>query len=340
MSRKDDAQHRHNRCRSPSPCDARSREENQTVKLEPSSSQGKDSPRSATSARHDDAGRVKRRGRVKYEATVVSKSEGDENTQSWGRHDDGAAKKEPPDGGSNEEKEDPTEEPEQPNFEPSGLLAMETNVQHGVFCKYTVPVEASRADKKWRLLMYKKGSEKEDEVIHIYKRGYYLFGKDNRVVDILLLHESISRQHAVIQYRTVKGESKPCLMDLESTNGTCLNNDKIETARYYELKPLDIIRLGKSTREYLLMHDQMEEVVKGEQMNYGKYLNEYYLVADKGVEEKTKNEDSKDGSEAVDAGGADIDEKDVPSPSSSSRSRSGSESDDQEGGGARAGAGV
>lgn len=34
---------------------------------------------------------------------------------------------------------------------------------------------------------------------------------------------------------------KPYLMDLESTNGTKLNGEKIEAARYYELKNKDMI---------------------------------------------------------------------------------------------------
>jgi pSer/pThr/pTyr-binding forkhead associated (FHA) protein len=42
-------------------------------------------------------------------------------------------------------------------------------------------------------------------------------------------------------------------MDLESTNGTMLNKKKIEPARYYELKPYDIINIGLSNRDYVVM---------------------------------------------------------------------------------------
>ena len=41
-------------------------------------------------------------------------------------------------------------------------------------------------------------------------------------------------------------------MDLESTNGTFLDSEKMETARYIELKHGDMIKFGQSTREYLL----------------------------------------------------------------------------------------
>ena len=36
----------------------------------------------------------------------------------------------------------------------------------------------------------------------------------------------------------------PYLLDLDSTNGTSLNGEKIEAARYYELRTEDLIRVG------------------------------------------------------------------------------------------------
>ena len=48
-------------------------------------------------------------------------------------------------------------------------------------------------------------------------------------------------------------------MDLESTNGTLLNKEKIEAARYYELKPHDVLNFGLSKRDYVVMKvDQTE----------------------------------------------------------------------------------
>lgn len=45
---------------------------------------------------------------------------------------------------------------------------------------------------------------------------------------------------------------KPYIMDLESTNGTLLNGEKIEPSRYYELLSNDVIRFGLSERDYLV----------------------------------------------------------------------------------------
>lgn len=98
--------------------------------------------------------------------------------------------------------------------------------------------------------------------MYINKRSSYLIGKDEKVAHILVSHPSCSRQHSVIQFRKVNSNPddnfssykiKPYIMDLESTNGTFLNKEKIESARYYEIKPLDVINFGLSTRDYVLM---------------------------------------------------------------------------------------
>lgn len=41
-------------------------------------------------------------------------------------------------------------------------------------------------------------------------------------------------------------------MDLDSTNGTYLNGERIEGGRYIELLSDDIIRFGFSTRNYII----------------------------------------------------------------------------------------
>ena len=46
---------------------------------------------------------------------------------------------------------------------------------------------------------------------------------------------------------------RPYLMDLESANGTELNGQKIEQARYVEIKNKDMVKIGGSEREYVFM---------------------------------------------------------------------------------------
>jgi smad nuclear-interacting protein 1 len=126
-------------------------------------------------------------------------------------------------------------------------------------------------DKKWRLYVFKGGEIAE--TLHMHRQNFYLFGRDHRVADVVLLHESCSKQHAVLQYRLVNDKSsagagaavgaleapkrvvKPYLLDLESTQGTFLNGKRIEGARFYELREKDCIKFAHSTREYILLHE-------------------------------------------------------------------------------------
>jgi len=98
------------------------------------------------------------------------------------------------------------------------------------------------------------------------------------VADIRLDHPSISSQHAALQYRLVSTKSedglksfkaiRPYIIDLESSNGTFLNNNKIEPKKYVELREKDVVKFGFSSREYVVLHehshddDSAEEIVE------------------------------------------------------------------------------
>ncbi|KAF8585523.1 SMAD/FHA domain-containing protein [Ramaria rubella] len=154
-----------------------------------------------------------------------------------------------------------------PNFNPSGLLAAETNTVTrsdgtSTFLKYNEPPEARKPSQGWRLYVF-KGKEQVD-LLHIHRQSAYLVGRDRVVSDIPVEHPSCSKQHAAIQFRhiaqkdelgNVKATVKPFIIDLESTNGTLVNDETIPPSRYYELKPSDVIKFGQSLREYVLLHD-------------------------------------------------------------------------------------
>jgi len=156
-----------------------------------------------------------------------------------------------------------------PNMAPSGLLAAETNTVRAVdgtstVLKYNEPPEARKPVLGWRLYVF-KGTE-QVELLHIHRQSAYLIGRDRLVADIAVDHSSCSKQHAAIQYRyvqdkdefgTLKGVIKPFVIDLESTNKTFVNDEMIPAARYYELKAGDVIKFGLSTREYVILHDEV-----------------------------------------------------------------------------------
>ncbi|GBE59842.1 FHA domain-containing protein, putative [Babesia ovata] len=146
---------------------------------------------------------------------------------------------------------------EKPNFEPSGLLAAETNKKNGVPLKYTVPPDSVMPLASWRLYMLNEpeGSEGKTEVlktIYLDKQTHYLIGYDRRIADVELAHKSISRQHAVIQHRKIPSKgSSPYIIDLESTNGTYLNDERIKPGRYYQLNARSGLHPRRPTDEHL-----------------------------------------------------------------------------------------
>lgn len=52
---------------------------------------------------------------------------------------------------------------------------------------------------------------------------------------------------------------RPYLIDLESANGTFINNKKIEPKKYVELLERDVIKFGFSSREYVLLHENSKD---------------------------------------------------------------------------------
>ncbi|KAL2496294.1 FHA domain-containing protein DDL-like [Forsythia ovata] len=154
-------------------------------------------------------------------------------------------------------------EKKKPSFELSGKLAEETNRVKGVTLLFTEPPEARKPDIRWRLYVF-KGGEVLNEPLYVHRLSCYLFGRERRVADIPTDHPSCSKQHAVLQYRQVEKENpdgtmskevRPYLMDLGSTNGTFINDDRLEPQRYYELFEKDTIKFGNSSREYVLLHE-------------------------------------------------------------------------------------
>ncbi len=163
----------------------------------------------------------------------------------------------------------PEEAPEKqkPNFAPTGLLAAASNSvtqSDGtkIVLKYHEPAEARKPPVKdeWKLFVFKGADILE--TIELNARSCWLIGRELAVVDMAAEHPSISKQHAVIQFRYIEkknefgdklGRVKPYIIDLESANGTSLNKEEIPPSRYLELRDKDMLQFGHSTREYVLM---------------------------------------------------------------------------------------
>ncbi|KAH3679934.1 hypothetical protein WICMUC_000677 [Wickerhamomyces mucosus] len=148
-----------------------------------------------------------------------------------------------------------------PNFKPSGLLAKESNNFKGIQLKYNEPGDSpsdlSQLEHEYFLYSYKKHSNIPSEHA-LNGKKFHLLGRDDKVVDIWINEDSISKQHAVIQFRNIKTsvgeiEIKPYIIDLESSNGTFINDDEIPPSRYVELKDKDSITFGDSDIENIFI---------------------------------------------------------------------------------------
>jgi smad nuclear-interacting protein 1 len=163
----------------------------------------------------------------------------------------------------------PEEAPEKqkPNIAPTGLLAAASNSVAqsdgtSIVLKYHEPAEARKppAKNEWKLFVFKGADILE--TIELSTRSCWLIGREVAVVDMAAEHPSISKQHAVIQFRYIEkkndfgdkvGKVKPYIIDLESANGTLLNKEEVPPSRYLELRDKDMLQFGHSTREYVLM---------------------------------------------------------------------------------------
>ncbi|KRY33868.1 MAGUK p55 subfamily member 5 [Trichinella spiralis] len=96
-------------------------------------------------------------------------------------------------------------------------------------------------------------------------KPYISFGRAE-YVDVQLEHPSISRCHAVFQYRAV-GESHQLgwyIFDFGSTHGTFLNKEKIPPFMYMRVKVGHMIAFGSSTRFYILQGPEWDEEPESE----------------------------------------------------------------------------
>jgi smad nuclear-interacting protein 1 len=153
---------------------------------------------------------------------------------------------------------------EKPNFKPTGLLAKESNNIDGVQLKYTEPDDACLPPKEPEYLLFIfMPDSKVTRQYSLNGKSSHLIGRDEKVVDLLTTHETCSKQHAVIQFREIQEQDpessrivkhvKPYIIDLESSNGTFINDEEIPTSRFLELRREDIIKFGESDTDYVLM---------------------------------------------------------------------------------------
>lgn len=128
-----------------------------------------------------------------------------------------------------------------------------------------------------------------------------MIGRDRKIADFPIDHPSCSKQHAVIQYRSLQYDrldksvgrrTRPYIIDLGSANGTYLNKERIQPERYYELMEKDVLKFGFSTREFVILNEKSLEQEEEDELSEDE--DEKFGVDISGAEEKMEKAEEDD----------------------------------------------
>ena len=87
------------------------------------------------------------------------------------------------------------------------------------------------------------------DTIDISQRSHYILGRDSTTCDIVLEHDSVSRQHAVLQFGE---QGELYIVDLCSSHGTKLNKKSLPPKKLTEFRVGALAQFGASSRSYIL----------------------------------------------------------------------------------------
>ncbi|GBG28848.1 WD repeat-containing protein 70 [Hondaea fermentalgiana] len=118
---------------------------------------------------------------------------------------------------------------------------------------------ASNASGLWSgaaLEVRKEGKDKVRDVLRVGElaKTVVVVGRKRKHCDIVVDHGSVSRAHAaLIPVYTLAGEAELVVVDLGSSQGTFVNDEKLEPSVPVPLRTkTDVLRFGTSTRRYQL----------------------------------------------------------------------------------------
>ncbi|MBN3313731.1 NADAP protein, partial [Atractosteus spatula] len=133
---------------------------------------------------------------------------------------------------------------------------------------YTEPPWGGLAETSYYFEILKNGSILD--TVPLTERSFFVFGRLPNC-DVSLEHPSISRYHAVVQYRRrageegVIGEEKGFYaFDLSSTHGTFINKNKIPPKTYIRLRVGHVLKFGGSTRLFILQGPECDTEAESE----------------------------------------------------------------------------
>jgi smad nuclear-interacting protein 1 len=150
---------------------------------------------------------------------------------------------------------DPKVAQEQPNWGIQALYNDRQLILKKKMTKYFIPYDSALSDGSWRLFFFGDG---DSEQTIILDEESTIIGRES-FCSVPVSHPSVSRQHAVIQFRRVRLDPHdptpiivPYLFDLSSRRGTFLNGDPIPSCCFVQLNPTDRLTFGSSVSAVLM----------------------------------------------------------------------------------------
>ncbi|KAI5618801.1 kanadaptin isoform X2 [Silurus asotus] len=133
---------------------------------------------------------------------------------------------------------------------------------------YTEPQWGGVAGVSYTFELLKNGAILDN--VPLTQQSYFVVGR-LPVCDISLEHPSISRYHAVVQYRGKTGDTGAVgeelgfyIYDLGSTHGTFVNKNKVPPKTYIRLHVGHVVKFGGSTRLFVLQGPETDEEAESE----------------------------------------------------------------------------
>jgi hypothetical protein len=144
---------------------------------------------------------------------------------------------------------------EQANWGIQALYNDRQLILHKRMTRYFIPFDSEMPDNSWRLFIFEEPNREQTIVLD---EESTLLGRES-FCSIVLHRQSVSRQHCVIQFRNVRldpenprGAVVPYVFDIGSKFGTFINDEKIPSCCYIELKPRDRLTFGLGASAILM----------------------------------------------------------------------------------------
>ncbi|XP_051155549.1 kanadaptin [Leptopilina boulardi] len=129
---------------------------------------------------------------------------------------------------------------------------------------YREPTWSGKPENKYKAEILKSGQILE--TIDLSEKNFYVVGR-LPICDIPLANPTISRYHAIFQYRNEsdeKNEKGLYVYDLGSTHGTFWNGNRIRKNIYVRVRNGHMIKFGNSQRKFIMQTPREEEEEESE----------------------------------------------------------------------------